>query len=157
MGTQTAEVKTFWNSFINANPHLEHLRERNFEAWSFGNTPEMADKLVALVLEGKKIATCSLLRAYHDDLNAIPRVGVYSVICDGNNHPKCVVFYTDTFIRKFNEVTEEHAREEGEGDLTLDYWQKVHRKFFEGYGNFREDEDLICERFRVVYKILPRD
>lgn len=152
MSKLTKEVTEFWNAFLDANPKLEYLRGRPFEAWCFGNTPEMADELVDLVLAGKKTATCSLLRAYQDDLAAIPRVGVYSVICDGSNQPKCVVFYTDTFICKFNEVTEKQAYEEGEGDQTLAYWRRVHREFFEPYGNFTEDEELVCERFRVVYK-----
>jgi uncharacterized protein YhfF len=148
----TKEVTAFWNHFLNAKPHLEYLRGRLIDAWSFGNTPEMANDLVALVLAGKKVATCSLLRAYRDEPNAIPRVGVYSLICDGSNRPKCVVFYTDTFICKFNEITEKHAFEEGEGDQTLAYWREVHREFFEAYGNFTEDEELLCERFRVVFK-----
>jgi len=152
MSETSTEIKVFWNNFINANSKLEYLRQREIDAWSFGNTPEMADHLVGLVLAGKKIATCSLLRVYQDESIAIPSVGVYSIICDGRNHPKCVVFYTDTFICKFNEVTEKHAYEEGEGDQTLSYWQKVHREFFEPYGNFRENEELLCERFRVVYK-----
>jgi|GEM_PF-6729505 len=55
----------------------------------------------------------------------IPRVGVYSVLCDGHEKPLCVVFLTDTWICKFNEVDEKHAYEE---------------------------DQLICERFKVVFK-----
>ena len=148
----TDDIKSFWENFINKNPELEYLRNNKIDAWSFGNTPEMADDLVRLVLEGKKIATCSLLRAYQGHENEIPRVGVYSLICDGQNNPKCIVFYTDTFICKFNEVGDKHAREEGEGDQTLEYWKRVHTEFFQAYGNFKEDENLLCERFKVVYK-----
>lgn len=148
----TDEITEFWKNFIRDNPHLEYLQNYKIDAWSFGDTPQMADDLVKLVLEGKKIATCSLLRAYQGYEDQIPRVGVYSLICDGKNKPKCIVFYTDTFICKFNEVSEEHAREEGEGDQTLEYWRKVHTEFFSEYGNFHEDENLLCERFRVVYK-----
>lgn len=153
MSEITNEIKSFWDRFIKENPELEYLKKHTINAWSFGNTPEMANDLLRLVLLGKKVATCSLLRAYHDEPNAIPRVGLFSVICDGNNIPKCVVFYTDTFVCSFKDVTEKHAREEGEGDLTLEYWRKVHHDFFSAYGNFSEDENLICERFRVVYQI----
>lgn len=148
----TEEIKKFWNNFLQEHPQLNHLKDYKIDAWSFGNTPEMANELVNPVLEGKKTATCSLLRAYQGFENEIPRVGVYSLICDGNEKPKCIVFYTDTFICQFNDITEKHAYEEGEGDRTLDYWKKVHFEFFSGYGNFEEDENLLCERFKVVYK-----
>ena len=148
----TEEIKSFWDSFIAANEGLGYLRDTQIDAWSFGNTPEMANDLVGLVLEGKKTATCSLLRAYQGYEDEIPRVGVYSLICDGNEKPKCVVFYTDTFICRFNEVTEKHAFEEGEGDRSLKYWREAHHKFFSSYGDFKEDERLLCERFEVVYK-----
>lgn len=148
----TDKIKAFWDSFIKDNPKLDYLKNYKIDAWNFGNTPQMADELVSLVLEGKKTATCSLLRAYQGCENEIPRVGVYSVICDGRENPKCIIFYTDTFICKFNEVQEKHAYEEGEGDRTLDYWKKVHLEFFTECGNFHEDENLLCERFQVVYK-----
>lgn len=128
------------------------MRDFKFEAWSFGNTKEMADELGRLVLEGKKTATCSLLRAYKGEENQIPRVGVYSVLCDGNDNPLCIVFLTDTWIWKYNEVDEKHAYEEGEGDRSLDYWKKAHLNFFSSYEGFHVEDELICERFKVVFK-----
>jgi len=148
----TKEIINFWNDFIKENSELEYLKTHKIDAWKFGNTPEMADTLVNLVLEGKKTATCSLLRAYQGYEDEIPRVGLYSLVCDGSNKPRCVVFYTDTFICKFNEVTEKHAFEEGEGDRSLEHWREVHHQFFSDYGNFKEDEKLLCERFEVIYK-----
>lgn len=148
----TEEIKQYWLSFISQNEKLEHLRDYKFEAWSFGNTKEMADELGQLVLEGKKTATCSLLRAYQGYENEIPRVGVYSVLCNGNEKPICIVFLTDTWICKYSEVTEQHAYEEGEGDRSLDYWKKAHQEFFSQYPGFYEEDELICERFKVVFK-----
>lgn len=146
------EIKSYWDSFIGNNKNLSHLIDFKFEAWSFGNTKEMADELGQLVLDGKKTATCSLLRAYRGYENEIPRVGVYSILCDGDEKPICVVFLTDTWICKYNEVTEKHAYEEGEGDRSLEYWKEAHLEFFSGYEGFREEDELVCERFRVVYK-----
>ena len=48
-------------------------------------------------------------------------------------------------------MTEEHAFEEGEGDRSLSYWRKAHLEFFSSYGNFQESEELVCEKFMVVY------
>ncbi len=72
------------------------------------------------------------------------------MILNSLGEPKCVVFLTDTYVRKFSEVSEQHAYEEGEGDRTLAYWRNVHREFFSRYGNFSEEEDLVCERFKVL-------
>jgi uncharacterized protein YhfF len=148
----TKEIYDYWNRFIDSNNHLEYLRKNIIDAWSFGNTPEMADDLLNLVLEGKKTATCSLLKAYQGEEDEIPRVGVYSIITDGKNVPRCVVFYTDTFIRKFIEIGEQQAFEEGEGDRTLAHWRKVHIEFFSQFCDFRDEEEILCERFKVVFK-----
>jgi uncharacterized protein YhfF len=148
----TNEIQSFWNKFIDSNASLEYQRNYKLDAWSFGNTSAMADELSSLVMEGKKTATCSLHRAYKGEEIEIPRVGVYSILCDGNELPLCIVYLTDTFITKYNEVTQKHAFEEGEGDRTLSHWKIVHFNFFKGYEGFTEEDELICERFKVVYK-----
>ncbi len=148
----TEEIKNYWLKFINQREDLFHLKDYKFEAWSFGNSKELADELGQLVLEGKKTATCSLLRAYNGFENEIPRVGVYSVLCNGDEIPICIVFLTDTWVCKYNEVTEKHAFEEGEGDRSLEHWKEVHQQFFSQYDGFHEEDDLICERFKVIYK-----
>ena len=94
----TEEIQHFWNQFISKRSDLVHLKGYQFEAWSFGNTPEMADDLCHLVLDGKKTATCSLLRAYKGFEDEIPRVGVYSVLCNGKEEPKAIIFLTHTWI-----------------------------------------------------------
>jgi uncharacterized protein YhfF len=48
------------------------------------------------------------------------------------------------------------AAQEGEGDKTLSFWRKVHRKFFtqelKAYNKkFSEEMLVICEEFEVVY------
>jgi uncharacterized protein YhfF len=54
-------------------------------------------------------------------------------------------------------VDKDFAREEGEGDLSLQYWREAHRRFFSRslpkIGRaFSEDMLLVCERFRLIYK-----
>jgi len=148
----SGKIQSFWDRFVSQHREQSSLLAFKFEAWSFGNTKEMADELGQLVLEGKKTATCSLLRAYKGEEDQIPRVGVYSVLCDGSENPLCIVFITDTWICKYNEVDEKHAYEEGEGDRSLDYWKKVHQDFFSSYEGFNVEDDLVCERFKVVFR-----
>ena len=58
-----------------------------FERFSFGDSPEMADELLALVLAGKKTATVSVIL---EDEKA-PSVGDLSLVLDGRSTPACVI------------------------------------------------------------------
>lgn len=52
---------------------------------------------------------------------------------------------------KFSEMTEELSKLEGEGDLTLDYWRKVHMEYFTSFDKtFNEDSLIIFEIFELV-------
>ncbi|CAA9414477.1 MAG: hypothetical protein AVDCRST_MAG22-2125 [uncultured Rubrobacteraceae bacterium] len=62
----------------------------------------------------------------------VARPGERSIILDGRGEPLCVVETTEVEVRRFDEVDEEFARDEGEGDLSLAYWREAHRRFFAG-------------------------
>ena len=54
---------------------------------------------------------------------------------------------------KFNEMTEEYAKLEGEGDLSLDYWKKVHCDFFKSIDmDFNNNSKIVFELFELVNK-----
>lgn len=124
---------------------------------SFGDSPELADKLLEPVLSGLKTATCSALWEWEHEGNDIPHVGLHTVILNGKKEPRCIIETTEVTIRKYNEVDEVFAKDEGEGDLSLDYWRDAHKRFFTrtlpAIGKeFSEDMPLVCERFKVVWK-----
>lgn len=123
----------------------------------FGDSAELADKLLELVLAGVKTATCSSVWEWESDGEEIPKVGMLSLILDGENDPKCIIETTEITIRKYNEVDEVFASDEGEGDRSLDYWREAHKGYFSRVlpkigREFSEDMPLVCERFKVVYK-----
>jgi uncharacterized protein YhfF len=63
---------------------------------------------------------------------------------------RVAILQTETVTRmKFADVTEELAALEGEGDLSLDYWQRAHREYFTRNGVFAEDMDVFFETFRL--------
>lgn len=113
----------------------------------FGDTPELNDELLALVLAGRKTATCG---AYTPNGLGVPHVGMLSVIEDSEGRARCVIETLQVDITRFCDVTAEFARMEGEGDLSLEYWQDAHRAYFTRNGGFAEDMPLYCEIFRVV-------
>lgn len=122
-------------------------------AFSFGDTPEMADELLALVLAGTKTATCGALRDFPED--ARPQVGRRDIVLDGQGRRAAVIETVEIIVRRFDEVDEKFASDEGEGSRTLAQWREDHRAYFERNGGFSPDMELLCERFRLI-EILPR-
>jgi uncharacterized protein YhfF len=118
--------------------------------WSFGDSAALADELLALVLAGKKTATCDALRQYEAEGIAIPRAGERSIVTDGAGRPRCVVETTGVEIKRFDQVGADFARDEGEGDQSYAYWRRVHEEYFTRRGRFAPDMPLVCERFRLV-------
>lgn len=82
-----------------------NLNPDNFsDAWAFGNTPQMADELLELVLEGKKRATASALSLYGPD-DFLPAVdGRYEILLDGKGNPRAAIQTSKVYITKFNKV-----------------------------------------------------
>ena len=150
------DVQTFWQAYLDTLPHTPHPAPPAPEAWSFGDSPQMANELGDLVLRGIKTATCSALWEYEADGESLPQANELSIILDGDEQPLCVVETTEVAIRPFNEVDAQFARDEGEGDRSLIYWRRAHERFFtrslaSSDREFSETMPLVCERFRVVY------
>lgn len=124
--------------------------------FSFGDSPALADELLALVLAGKKTATCGALRDFGPGKEALPEVGRRDVVLDGQGLRAAVIETLEVNIRRFDEVDAGFARDEGEGDLSLDGWRAGHQRYFERNGGFSPDMQLVCERFRLV-EVFSRD
>ena len=89
-----------------------------YEAWRFGDA---SDKLADLVLKGIKTATASGYDLYfmEGEEAQLPQPGDYSVILNAKDEAVCVIQTTKTTVVPFNNVSEEHAYKEGEGDRSL--------------------------------------
>ncbi|WP_072927935.1 ASCH domain-containing protein [Nissabacter archeti] len=124
--------------------------ERYLQAahFSFGDSPAMADQLLALVLAGKKRATCGALQSYYDDNEPLPQAGAFNVIEDGRGRAACAIEIKEVSILRYCDVPEEFALAEGEG--TFEEWKREHRDFFTRTGEFSEEMKLVCLRFDVV-------
>lgn len=105
--------------------------------WSFDD-----DKLLKLVLNGKKKATSSVYN------NNLPTLGEESIITK-NNKDICKIKIVGYKLFKFKEAKEEDILKEGEGNLKQ--WRKIHLDFFKKYYNDFNDETIILfEEFEVV-------
>ena len=108
------------------------------------------------MLEGKKTATATALWDFEAEDEQLPERGTLSILLDGAGHPRALVEATDVSVVPFDEVTEEHAFLEGEGDRSLAEWREVHERFFTEHAGhdrgFSTDMPVVLERFEVVYQ-----
>ncbi|MDO4566511.1 MAG: ASCH domain-containing protein [Oscillospiraceae bacterium] len=130
------------------------LKDASYTAWAFGSAP---DELAALVLSGEKTATCSALEMYELENEPLPEARSYSLVLDSKGEARCIIKTVRVRVLPFNEVGEEHAFKEGEGDKSLSFWRRVHEEVFtqeleEAGLSFSETAPLVCEEFEVVYK-----
>jgi uncharacterized protein YhfF len=123
-------------------------------AWAFGDSAEESDELLQLVLDGTKTATASALWDYEAEGEALPEVGSLSILLDGSGHPRALINTTQVAVVPFDEVDEEHARLEGEGDRSLAHWRTDHERFFSEASarGFEPDMPVVLERFEVIYQ-----
>ena len=118
---------------------------RSLETFSFGDNPEMADRLLGFVLAGAKTATCwSIADGQQTE------VGKRMVVKDGAGNPRAVIETVTLEQMRFTDVPWSFAAAEGEGDENLQDWRDGHRDYFTRNGGFSPDMLLWCERFRVI-------
>jgi uncharacterized protein YhfF len=135
-----------WNQFTQ-DPKL------SYEAWAFGMAP---DHLAQLVVCGIKHATASLHGLYLSQGEPVPQKNQYSIILDSSGDAVCIIMNTKVTILPYQDVTEEMAQIEGEGDQSLSYWRSVHFDFFTHEASsiglvFNEQMLVVFEEFEVVY------
>ncbi|WP_299380912.1 ASCH domain-containing protein [uncultured Kiloniella sp.] len=148
------KLEAFWKSCWDYIPAED--RNASFSSWFFGDSAELADDLLALVLEGKKTATCGALFDYEHDNEDPPEQGSYHILTDFAGMPRCLIQMTSVSLAAFCDVSEEFALAEGEG--TFAEWRRAHQEFFtrraEATGNsFNKDTLLVLERFKLIYPV----
>ena len=149
-----ANIRIFW---------LEYLSEADldtetpiYDIFHFGDNKSTANALADLVLRGEKRATASLLCEYDQESLRAPRVGDLSIVTDWDGLPLCIIETTGVEVQAFQDVDEDFAADEGEGDLSLKYWKDVHWAYFERVCRGL-DRDMspgirvVCERFQMVF------
>src|SRR5271163_3771638 len=118
----------------------------DLESFSFGDSPELADELLALVLIGRKTATC--WAASEGDKGV--ELGKRWIVKDGQGRPRAVLETVEVTRLRFEEVDERFAHDEGEGDRSLAWWRRAHTNYFTRRSEFAPGMEVYCERFRLV-------
>ncbi|MFB4213499.1 ASCH domain-containing protein [Shouchella sp. JSM 1781072] len=153
--TEHPSIHAMWQSFVKENPAYT---DRPYQAWAFGDgTKKMADDLCDLVVKGIKRGTSSYFLEYEKDGSPLPTEGQMNLILDGDGVAQAIMVTTKIDLLPYNEVTEEHAFAEGEGDQTLAYWKSVHQPFFSQLSTtldspFNETDLVVYEWLKLVHK-----
>lgn len=150
-----------WSSYRAQHPSRIHGDEAA-PAEHFGDSAEMADALLALVLEGSKRATAGLLADYRAGNDDLPRVGSHRVVCDGYGTPRAVLRVIEARVGTVASVDERFAWDEGEGDRTRESWLAAHGVFFQRSCSrlgtaYSEELEAVFERFAVVWPLEHAD
>ena len=145
----TPQEQDFWQRFQTATA-TESAKPADI--FRFGDSTAMSNELLDLVLCGRKTATCALARWYGAGLSPLPAAGDLSVILDGRDHPRCVIRTVAVDIRPVKEIDAKFAHDEGEGDLSLEWWRTAHLEFWQREAErenftFSDDLDAVLHRF----------
>ena len=131
------------------------LPEGNVRVGAFGDSAELSHELLALIRSGKKRGGACLLWSYETEGEALPAVGDIEVVLDHLNQLALISRIVNVDAKPFNEVGADFAAVEGEGDGSLEYWQREHWNYFSrecarlGRGP-TESMMVICETFEVL-------
>jgi uncharacterized protein YhfF len=150
------QVAAFWRRYLaSAGEDLAAPIPDTVEP--FGDSPALADELLALVLDGPKRATASARSDYRRERIPLPWVGRLSIATDGAGCARAVLRTTEVRTGPLSSVDEAFAFDEGEGDRTLESWLRDHESFFRRYlptvgEAFSPEMETIFERFALVYR-----
>jgi len=154
----TAQVAEFWSRFLSTaapgtippgSPVPEMVEP-------FGDSVELADELLDLVINGPKRATAGSVADHELDGTPIPTPGFVSIATDGAGRARAVLRTTEVRLGPLSSVDDAFAWDEGEGDRTRADWLASHHEFFERYMPtigvpFDPDQPTVFERFEVLY------
>ena len=148
---RTLATDAFWLDYVAAGAPAG-----DYTVASFGDGAGLSTELLALVEQGRKRATASLLRDFENADQALPTVGDRIVCVDHRRSPRLIWQATDVEVKPMIEVDDAFAWDEGEGDRTRADWLAQHRRYFERQAaregwRMTDREPVVFERFRVVW------
>ncbi len=146
-------LQSYWQGFLEAKglPDFTPCTE----VFKFGRDEQESDRLLKLVLRGKKRASVAS-RAVYGENEQLPVPELYSIVTDWDGVPRCVIKVTAVQLLPFCEITKQQALRESAQD-NIEEWREIHRDFFTKQGEslgytFSESMTVVYEEFKVVYK-----
>jgi uncharacterized protein YhfF len=131
-------------------------RAEGLRAFSFGDRGAMRQRLTALALAGKKVATAGLWQQdYLDEDEPIEVVGERQALLGDDDEVVAIIEITRVEKHALHEVPWEFAEAEGEGFESIEHWRTGHASYYAKHGiTVNDDTTFVCVWFRVTE---PRD
>lgn len=152
----TGAAAAFWQRYVGTLPAEHPHRHARPAAFSFGDSPALANELAVLVQAGRKRATASLPVEFTSLGLPLPRAGDVSIVTLADGVPVAIIELLEVRHVPFQSVDAAFAADEGEGDGSLVWWQAAHRRYSSRVcatlgGEFHETTSVICQRVRLVW------
>jgi uncharacterized protein YhfF len=150
-------VETMWRNYLKSIGESVITTDKTYEAWYFCNNEIDANNLADLTKRGIKRATAGLKKSYEVERESLPKEKDLHIITYFDGTAACIIEVTKVEMIPFNEITEENAKVEGEGDGSLAYWREGHLKFFKEEAKaydfeFRENDLVVFMTFKVIHQ-----
>ncbi len=150
-----ASARNLWGDFLDK--HTEFALKKAPKVGYFGDNEKDANLLANLVCKDIKRATSHSLLGLQLRNETIPKIDDFFVVTDWEGAAKCLIRTTSVKMIPYFSIHSEHARLEGEGDKSLDYWKKVHWEYYtRELAEFNrrplESMILVFERFEKVFE-----
>jgi len=152
--TRSPAVEQFWLDACAVITELD--LDADYAVWSFGDSRELSDHVLAETLAGRNSATASPRWDYDSDPSRLPKVGDAGVITDWSGTPRLVVVTRQVDTRRYQDVDADFARAEGYLTDPLTEWREVHWAYFSRRCAELDrapsaNMAIVCERFETVY------
>ncbi len=152
---ENASARNLWGDFLDK--HLEFASEEAPKVIHFCDNEKDANICADLVCKDVKRATSHSLLGLQLRHEELPKIGDFAVVTDWSGKAKCVIRTTSVRLIPFFSIREEHARLEGEGDKSVDYWKKTHWDYYtrelEEFGRIpRESMIVVFEEFETLFQ-----
>lgn len=153
--TDRVSARRLWDAYRTENEARAGSTDLPYVG-AFGDSVELADELLDLVLAGVKRATASLVQDFRDDDEPLPRIGEHWIACDGSGRARLVLRSTELRLGPAESIDDRFAQDEGEGDRTRADWLAGHGRYWTRTEASRGREwspaaEVVFERFHVVW------
>ena len=129
-------------------------RVDGYRTIEFGTPGVSRDTILNFLFNGNKRATAGLLEHdYMAEGEPIEHIGEILVVLGNENEPLGKIQTKRVDIVRFDEVSDEFALAEAEGDLSGDDFRNSHRAFWEGCGyEVKPESMVVCMYFDLIEK-----
>lgn len=151
---ENPSARELWAQFLKG--QIVPVRRIQPRVAHFFDNTEDSRRSLQRVLERRKTSYSQSLQVLQLRNEVIPRVYDFVILTDFEGEARCIVKNTRVQLLPWFGISQEHAQTDGEGDLSLHDWKKIHWGFFARelarYGRIPKEAMIVVhQKFEVIY------